>query len=67
MKNVWLIVESALLFVLLITNIFVNIYDQYLTEVEMLRKLQNVVLKLERHLGKKYAFEKYDPFTSHAK
>ena len=63
MKNVWLIIESVLLFVLLITNIFVNVYDQYLTEVEMLRKVQNVVLKLERHLGKKHALKKYDQFT----
>ena len=50
-NDFWLVIEACLLFILLLINIVVNIYDQYLATVEMPRKLQNVVVKLERHLS----------------
>ena len=45
----WLITESVIIFLLLIINVIVNIVNLYLTEIEMLRRLENVLNKLKNH------------------
>ena len=50
LEDSWLLIEACLIFLLLCLNVGLNIYHHHLHQVEMPRRLQSVMLKLERHL-----------------
>ena len=50
-QDPWLIFESVLMFVFLIINFLINLANLYLTEVEMRRRVQRVLKKLEGNLA----------------
>ena len=47
----WLLGQAILIILLLLLNLLVNIYNLYLTNLEMHRRVQDIVTRLETHLS----------------
>lgn len=50
-KDAWLISEAVFIFLLLVGNVAVNVYNLFLTEVEMHRRMSDIASKLEMNLA----------------